>query len=392
MKKVNIFIFSFFILSIIGVIMIYSASSIWAEYKTGSSTYFLVKQLLFFLVAIIVFIFVKKIDYMVFKKYANHIFFICLILLILVLIPGIGMVRGGARSWIGIAELSLQPSELMKIGMIVFTAKFLSNYPGIVSKIKYLFLYVLVLGLVFGLIMLEPDFGTGFIIILTIILMLFIGLVQYKYLFIGGLTGLGGMVALILSAPYRLKRIFSFLDPWSDPLGAGFQIIQSLYAISPSSLFGYGLFKSKQKFFYLPEPQTDFIFAIVCEELGVLGALVIIFLFFILIYLGIKTAINCKELFGMYLSFGLTSLLFIQFFINIGVVIGLLPVTGVTLPFLSYGGSSLLITFLMMGIIVNVMSQENINDKVNLRIRGKNINFKIFSFKKFNKKINKEKI
>lgn len=358
LKRIRIFTTTIFILAFIGIIMIYSSSSIWARFKTGSSVYYLVKQLLFFSIATIVFIFSQRMDYHYLKKYANHIFIFCLILLAVVLIPGVGLVRGGARSWLGIGDLSVQPSELMKIGFIIFTAKFLSNYPGILAKFKNLCYFFVLIGLVFGLIMLEPDFGTGFIIIVTIICMLFVGLIKYKFILIGLIIGIVGMVVLITSASYRLDRISSFLDPWSDPLGTGFQIIQSLYAIGPASLFGYGLFKSRQKFFYLPEPQTDFIFAIVIEELGVLGGVVILLLFLLIILMGIKTALNCEDLFGMYLSFGLIALLFVQVFINIGVVIGLIPVTGVTLPFLSYGGSSLIITFAMMGIIVNIMKHN----------------------------------
>ncbi len=355
MNKKRLFNIALFTIILIGLIMIYSASSIWAEYKTGSSFYYVIRQILFFILGLIGYITASKINYQRWKKYANIIFFLCLILLILVLIPGIGIVRGGARSWIGIGEFSIQPAEFMKLGLIIFTSKFLANNEGIMRKNKYFYLYMIIIISIFGLIMLQPDFGSGMILILSIIMLLFIGGFQIKNLIIGIIFSGIALSLLIITAPYRLDRITSFLDPWTDPLGTGFQIIQSLYAIAPSSLFGYGLFKSKQKFFFLPEPQNDFIFAIICEELGIVGGLFVVSLFFILIYIGYKLSLSCKDLFACYLSFGFSSLLLVQVFINISVVIGLIPVTGVTLPFISYGGSSLVISMFMMGIINNIL-------------------------------------
>jgi len=355
MNKKRLFNIALFTIILIGLIMIYSASSIWAEYKTGSSFYYVIRQILFFILGLIGYITASKINYQRWKKYANIIFTLCLLLLILVLIPGIGIVRGGARSWIGIGEFSIQPAEFMKLGLIIFTSKFLANNEGIMRKNKYFYLYMIIIISIFGLIMLQPDFGSGMILILSIIMLLFIGGFQIKNLIIGIIFSGIALSLLIITAPYRLDRITSFLDPWTDPLGTGFQIIQSLYAIAPSSLFGYGLFKSKQKFFFLPEPQNDFIFAIICEELGIVGGLFVVSLFFILIYIGYKLSLSCKDLFACYLSFGFTSLLLVQVFINISVVIGLIPVTGVTLPFISYGGSSLVISMFMMGIINNIL-------------------------------------
>lgn len=336
--------------------MIYSASSIWAEYKTGNPYYYLLRQGLFFGVGLIGYIFASKIHYQFWFKHANKIFIGCLVLLVLVLIPGVGIVRGGARSWIGIGDFSIQPAEFMKLGLIIFTAKFLTKNEGILKKNLYFYLYMLFVGIIFGLILLQPDFGSGLIMVMSIVMVLFIGEFQWKNIVLGILAAAIGLTLMILTAPYRLERIVSFLNPWNDPLGSGFQIIQSLYAISPASLFGYGLFQSKQKYFYLPEPGNDFIFAIIVEELGIVGGILLIFLFGLLIYLGYKLAKSTKDKFASYLVFGFTSLLMIQVFINIAVVIGLIPVTGVTLPFVSYGGSSLVISMFMMGIIFNVMS------------------------------------
>lgn len=358
MKRLIVYVLSFMILSLIGLLMIYSASCVWAEYKMGNSYYYLIRQMIFYIIACLCFFIVSRIDYHIYKKYSNLLMIFSIVLLIIVLIPGIGMKKNGSRSWIGFSFFTIQPTEILKITLIIFTSKFLGNNPGILRSFKNMIYYLVILGLIFLLIMLEPDFGSGAIIVMTILCMMFIGLIKKKYVFISSIFLVAGVILLILFASYRMKRIEAYLDPWSDPLGSGFQIIQSLYAIAPAGLFGYGLFNSRQKYYYLPEPQTDFIFAITLEELGIVGGVVILGLFLILIYIGYNVSITIEDLFGMYLSFGLTTLLLIQVFINIGVVIGLLPVTGVTLPFLSYGGSSLIIMFIMMGIMVNIMKNR----------------------------------
>lgn len=347
-------IISFISLSIIGIVMVYSASMIWADSKTGNSYYYLIRQVIFFLIGLCLFLVVCRIDCSYYQKYRNLIFILSIAFLIIVLVPGIGIVRGGARSWIGIGDFSFQPTEFAKVAMIIFAANYLEKHKENMNKISYLFPLLLVSVLVFGLIMLEPDFGTGVILLLTIVMMIMISGIKKRYIFISLIGGILAFILLILSAPYRLERIFAFVNPYEDPLGSGFQIIQSLYAISPNGFFGRGLFLSVQKHFFLPEPQTDFIFAIIVEELGFIGGLFILFLFFILFYNGLKIAVNSKKLFNTYLAVGIIFSIFIQFFINVGVVIGLLPVTGVTLPFLSYGGSSLIMNFIMMGILVSI--------------------------------------
>ena len=226
-------------------------------------------------------IIISRIDYKLYYKYATHIFIFCLILLILVLIPGIGTIRNGSRSWFGIGSLGVQPSEFMKLSLIVLTSKYLSNSgKNIKNFFKGILPILIILGIVFLLIMLQPDFGTGMIIVVSILSLLFISGANMKFFFSAGIIGVIGIVFLILIAPYRMDRIISFINPWSDPLGTGFQIIQSLYAIGPGGIFGLGFLKSRQKQFYLPEPQTDFIFSIISEELGIIG-IIIVSLFFI---------------------------------------------------------------------------------------------------------------
>ena len=243
----------------------------------------------------------------------------------------------------------------MKLAMIIFTSKYLYNNRKDMGNIKKGVMPILGITLIiFLLIMLQPDFGTGVILVMGVIGLLFVGGVNLKFFLKIAILGITGIIGLILAAPYRLKRILSFLNPWSDPLGSGFQIIQSLYAIGPGGLFGYGLGGSRQKHFYLPEPQTDFIFSIISEEFGFMGVLIVSGLFSFIIYESIKIALNCKDLFGKYLAFGIVFILAFQALLNLSVVIGLIPVTGVTLPFLSYGGSSLLITLASMGIVLNI--------------------------------------
>lgn len=343
------------ILVLFGAIMIYSASSIWANYKFEDSFYYVKRQMIFIVLGIFLMITTSKIDYNIYYDKSNKILGICIILLILVLIPGIGSVRNGSRSWFGIGSLGIQPSEAAKLGMIIFTSKYLTNSSKFLKSYKYgVFPILGVLFLLFGLIMLQPDLGTGMILVVSIISLLFIAGVNMKFFIGGGILGLIGVIILIVIAPYRMDRITSFINPWNDPLGTGFQIIQSLYAIGPGGLLGRGYLNSIQKQFYLPEPQTDFIFSIIAEEFGIVGTIFVVFMFSFIIYRGIRIALKTKDSFAKYLAFGMSFQLAFQALMNLMVVIGMIPVTGVTLPFLSYGGSSLLITLASMGIILNI--------------------------------------
>lgn len=335
--------------------MIYSASFVWANYKFSSPYHFVVMQGVFLIVGLVLLYILSHIDYHLYYKYANVILLICAILLILVLIPGIGTVRNGSRSWFGIGPLGIQPSEFAKIGLIIYVAKYLTNNEKSMRSIIHGVLPVLgVIGFFFIIIMLEPDFGTAMVIVLTLVVLIFISGVKISFFVKIGLAGILGIVGIIIAAPYRMKRIVSFLNPWSDPLGSGYQILQSLYAIGPGGLLGQGFLKSRQKYFYLPEPQTDFIFSIISEELGFLGVLIVTILFFIIFYRGVSISLKSSDLFGKYLVFGLSFGLIIQASLNLMVVVGLIPVTGVTLPFLSYGGSSLLVSLASIGIILSV--------------------------------------
>ena len=354
MKKIDkILLISVIILSLFGLLMIYSSSSIWATYKYNDPYKYLKSQAIFLILGYFIIFITSKVDYHLYKKYSNHILIISIILLILVLIPGIGTIRNGYRSWFGIGSFGIQPSEFAKLGLIIFTSKYLTRnkIKDIKSSVLPILLIVL---LIFGFIMLQPDFGTGVIIVITIVALLFVSGVNMSFFIKIGLLGLIGVVILVIIAPYRLERITSFLNPWKDPLGSGFQIIQSMYAIGPGGLLGMGLGNSIQKHFYLPEPQTDFIFSIISEELGFAGILIVTTLFITIIYRSITISIKQEDNFAKYLSFGITFSLAFQTLLNLMVVVGLIPVTGVTLPFLSYGGSSLLISLVSIGIVLNI--------------------------------------
>ena len=354
MKKYSkILLTAVIIISLFGTLMIYSSSYVWAEYKFNDPYKYLKSQAIFLILGYIIIYIVSKINYQIYYKYSNIILFICIILLILVLIPGIGSVRNGSRSWFGIGSFGIQPSEFAKLGIIIFTSKYLNNnkIKSIKSSVLPILLIVILL---FGLIMLQPDFGTGVILVMTIITMLFISGVNMSFFIKLGILGLLGIVVLVIIAPYRLERITSFLKPWADPLGSGFQIIQSLYAIGPGGLLGMGLGNSIQKHFYLPEPQTDFIFSIISEELGFAGVLIVATLFITIIKRGLNISLNQEDNFAKYLAFGISFSLAFQTILNLMVVVGLIPVTGVTLPFLSYGGSSLLVSMIGIGILLNI--------------------------------------
>lgn len=352
-------IFIVLTLLIIGIFMVYSSSYIWADYKYGDSFYFLKRQLLFATAGIVLVIFVTFVPIVTIRRHVRLFLLLCLLLLILVLIPGIGMARGGAQSWIGVGAFSIQPAEFIKLGLILYLAHYLANQKKYMATFfrGFLLPHILV-AFCFGLIMLQPDLGTGVVLFLTCAVMIFVAGAKLRYFIYLFILGLVGFVFLIVSAPYRISRITSYLNPWDDPLGDGFQIIQSLYAIGPGKLIGVGFGNSLQKYFYLPEPQTDFIFAIAAEEFGFLGSFIIIILFYFLCRRGLSIAYHSLDLFSRYVVVGIITMITLQFMINISVVIGLIPITGITLPFLSYGGSSLTLTLVSIGILLNISKYE----------------------------------
>lgn len=339
----------------IGVVMVYSASAVAAFHDYGDAFYYVKRQLLFAVLGVAAMYMTMNVEYTIWRKYAIPAVLLCFGLLVIVLIPGLGVVRGGARSWLGIGSFGIQPSEFMKLAMVLFLAKLLSERPNQIGRFTTGLMPPLgIMGLAFALIMLQPDLGTGAVMIGASLLVIYVAGARLSHL--GGLAfvGLVGFVGLIAAAPYRLQRITAFLDPWQDPLGAGYQSIQSLYAIGPGGLVGLGLGMSRQKYNYLPEPQTDFIFSILAEELGFIGGTLLLLLFLLLIWRGMRTAITITDSYGSLLASGIVGIIAVQVLINIGVVIGLMPVTGITLPLVSYGGSSLTLLLTALGILLNL--------------------------------------
>ena len=357
MKKRKILLIVFIILSI-GLLMVYSSSHIWAQYKENDSFYYFKRQAIFVIVGLLLLFFFSKIDYHLYQKHSLKIIILATILLVLVLIPGVGIVRGGSRSWFNLGLFALQPSEIYKIALIIYVSDYISHHYHQMKKLRYCLKPLIVMGIGFFLIMLQPDFGSGFVMCCSILLMIIITPFPFRYIIFLGLSGILMIILMIISAPYRMKRIFAFLDPFQDPLGSGFQMIQSMYAIGPGGLLGQGFLNSRQKHFYLPEPQTDFIFSIVCEEFGVVGCIFVCSLFFLLFYFSLKISLNANNLFAKYLSFGIAFQMLFQASMNLAVVVGLIPITGVTLPFLSYGGSSLLISMVSIGILLSIAKDK----------------------------------
>ncbi|MEJ8544586.1 stage V sporulation protein E [Brevibacillus borstelensis] len=338
----------------IGIVMVYSASAIVAQRAPFNDPYFFAKrQLIFALLGITSMYLMMNIDYWVWKQWAKLGFMISIGLLIVVLLIGIEV--NGSKSWLGFGAFGIQPGEFAKLGVVAFLARWLSDNQKQIVLFRAGLAPALGIPVVcFGLIMLQPDLGTGTVLMGTAVMMIFAAGARISH-FVGlGMIGLVGFVGLVLSAPYRIKRITSFLDPWQDPLGTGYQIIQSLYAIGPGGLFGLGLGQSRQKHYYLPEPYNDFIFSVIAEELGFIGGTLVLLVFLLLLWRGMRTAITAPDLFGSLLALGIIGMIAIQVVINVGVVTGMFPVTGITLPFLSYGGSSLTLMLTGVGVLLNI--------------------------------------
>lgn len=339
----------------IGVIMVYSASQVTAYERLDDTFYYLKKQLIWALIGICAMVSVMKIDYWKYKKLAVPFLIIAFLLLLMVLLPGIGKTVKGAQRWLGVGALRIQPSEVIKLSLVIFMAYGLAKYRDRIRHFASgLLPFLAIMALACGLILLQPDLGTAVSLAGTVYVMLFAAGAKNKHLVYLALTGLVAVGLAIILEPYRMSRFLAFLDPWADPRGSGFHIIQSLYALGSGGLFGLGLGKSHQKFFYLPEQHTDFIFAVLGEELGFFGGALVIILFLIFVWRGFKVALSTQDSFASLLAVGITSMIALQAVINIGVVTGSLPVTGIPLPLISFGGSSLVFTLTGVGILLNI--------------------------------------
>lgn len=349
-KLKTAFVISAVALSIIGLVFVHSAGSYWGQVHYADSSPFIVKQGIYMAVSIFVAFMLMKGSWTSSQSFWTAFYYITIIMLIAVMIPGIGAVRNGSQSWIALGPFSIQPAEFVKVALI---GKLACNMKQSAGKNPFKLSHFALILLPAALIMLQPDLGSAVIMIVSAFVILFLAGYPLSFFAVLGFTGVGAFIALIAAAPYRLERIKSYIDPWNDPLGTGFQAIQSLFAIAPGGLFGHGYGNSRQKYLYLPEPQNDFIFSIIAEETGFIGAAFVLLLFSVLLISAFGIAIRTYDFKAFLITAGMASMIIFQTFLNVGVVSGLLPVTGVTLPFISYGGSSLLTTWMAAGIILH---------------------------------------
>jgi len=352
--RINLFTVSVMLICI-GIVMIYSSSSIYAWERYQDSFYFLKRHLSFLTAGLLLTFLAMLIDYRLFRKYARMLLWISFFLLIFVLIPGLGREVSGARRWFRFKFISFQPAEFANLALIIYIADFISRKQDKIKSLLEGFIPpVCVLGGICILILLQPDLGTTITLGTVVLIMLFVAGVSGRYILTLILCSLPAVYLLVFSVPYRRARILAFLNPWLDPKGMGFQIIQSQIAIGSGGLFGVGLGHSRQKLFYLPAAHTDFIFSIIGEELGLLGTLGVVALFMIFIREGLKIIKNAQDKFGYFLALGLVLMISLKAIINIGVSCGLFPTKGLPLPFISYGGSSLIFDMVSLGILINI--------------------------------------
>ena len=350
------------LLVIFGCIMVYSASFYSANYHYGNKYFFLFKQLLGVVLGVFAMIALTFIDYHLLNKYKWFIVGGTFLLLALVFVPGLGMESYGAKRWVSLLGFSIQPSEIAKFALVIFTAGYMSDHHDNVKTFKGLLPVLIVGGLMCILIMLEPSMSVTMCIAFVTLFMLIIGGMSKKHTLMFSIPA-GAMVPLlIVLEPYRLKRLLAFIDPWASPQGEGFQLIQSLYSLGDGGWFGVGLFNSRQKYLFLPFAESDFILSIIGEEIGFVGTTLLMAVFFLLVYRLIKIALSAKDRFGAMLVSGVAFIIAVQTLLNIAVVTGSIPPTGLPLPFISSGGTSVMVFMAGIGICLNVLRQSKGED------------------------------
>jgi cell division protein FtsW len=336
------------------VVMVYSASAMLALERFQQPYLFVTKQVMWVAVGVALLSLVMRVDY---RTYRNERLIWTLLAVAAALLAAVLFSRpvNGTRRWFALAGFGIQPSELAKLAIVLFTALILERRMHRINDITYSLLPIaLVAGAVTGLILLEPDFGTAVALLAIVSVMVFAAGLNYKYFAGAALLLVPALYAVLMSASYRRDRLLAFWDPWADPLGNGFQIIQSLIAVGTGGVFGRGLMEGRQKLFFLPEPHTDFIYAVIAEETGLVGALVILACFGVLAWRGLRASSRAPDSFGAFLALGITMMIVLQAFVNISVVLGLMPTKGIPLPLVSAGGSSLLISLLCVGVLLNI--------------------------------------
>ncbi|HEY3092783.1 MAG TPA: putative lipid II flippase FtsW [Vicinamibacterales bacterium] len=343
----------------VSVVMVYSASAVIALERFQQPYLFLTKQALWSVLGLAVLGVAMRVDY---RTYRNEAFIWCLLALVLLMLVAVlfSAPVNGTRRWFGVGGFGIQPSELAKVACVFFTALMLERRMHRIDDLSYSLLPIgLIIGLVVALILLQPDFGTSMSLALVVAVMVFAAGLHYRY-FVGlALVALPAIYLVLVAAPYRRRRLLAFWDPWADPLGDGFQIIQSLVAVGTGGVFGRGLMGGVQKLFYLPEPHTDFIYAVIGEELGLIGATAILLCFCVIAWRGLRISARAEDVFGSFVALGLTTMIAAQALVNISVVLGLIPTKGIPLPLVSFGGSSLLINLLGTGVLLNISQHES---------------------------------
>ena len=346
------------LLAVVGTIFIYSASNYSASATYGDAFYFVKKQLIGIALGVVAMTLTSIFDYHKLKKFTLPVAIVSFVLLILVFVPGIGVENYGAKRWIGFGGVTIQPSEIAKFSLILFSATYVSKHPERPKTFRGI-LPILIFGIITcALIMLEPNMSITVCVLLLMLTILFCAGMKIKHLLMLIIPALILGVVLILIEPYRLKRLLAFLNPWSSPKGEGYQLLQSLYALGSGGWFGVGLFNSRQKFAFLPFAESDFILSIIGEEIGFIGLFAFFLLLLFIVFKGIKTASKAKDVFGFILSVGITMIFGIQVVINALVVTGSIPPTGLPLPLVSSGNTSIIIFMAEMGILQNVSKQS----------------------------------
>lgn len=349
-----------FFLLLTGITMMFSASSRYADYYYSDTFYILKKQLVWAFLGIIAMIAMSNFDYHKLHKYAVPLLFGTMVLLAAVFIPGLGIETKGARRWLGVGGLSFQPSELAKLSIIIFLASSLSKKKNLLKYfLKGFIPYIAIIGMVAGLIIIEPHLSSTVIVCGVGAVLLFVAGAKLSHFAVLGFPVILGIIGAVVFEPYRFDRIKAFMDPWKYASKEGYQITQSLMAIGSGGLIGVGLGLSKQKQLYIPEPHNDFVFSIIGEELGLLGCVFVLLLFLVFIWKGIKVAVYSQDLFGSLLAIGIISLIAFQVIINVAVVTSSMPVTGQPLPFFSAGGTSLVFLLAGVGILLNISRFAN---------------------------------
>ncbi|MFN3681557.1 MAG: putative lipid II flippase FtsW [Nitrospira sp.] len=359
------------VLALIGLVMVFSASAVMAGSRFHDPGYFLKRQVVWLMVGLLLMQGMSRIDYVWWKRLAIPFLGVTVLLLVLVLVPSIGVAAKGGRRWLHAGPVLVQPAELAKLVLLMYVAAYLAKREDTITRFgRGLLPPMVVFGVVGGLVLLERDLGTVVVMGVTVMGLLFLGGARLSHLIWLGLAGLAVVTVLVLGSSFRLQRVMVFLAPWKDPTNAGFQITQSFLAFGHGGLFGVGLGEGRQKLFFLPEAHTDFVLALVGEELGLVGTASIILLFALFVVRGFHIAARARMPFGRYLGMGITLLIGVQALINASVVTGLVPTKGLTLPFVSYGGSSLVTCMTGVGILLSI-SRDRRNGLEELGRKGR---------------------